>query len=148
MKEHVVKKEVSINAEPSAVWDALTDPLKTKKYFFNCKVISSWKEGSPITFKGRMFLIFPIEMKGRILKIEPGKLLQYNLKNTGDKSATFSTVTDTLTYKNGKTTVSITDDVGVGEGAAKRFEKSKKGWEKILKGLKAVVEESKGTDAV
>ena len=87
-------------------------------------------------------------MKGRILKIEPGKLLQYNLKNTSDKSSTFSTVTDTLTYKNGKTTVSITDDVGLGEGAAKRFEKSEKGWEKILKGLKEVVEESKGMDAV
>jgi len=148
MKEHVVKKEVSINAEPSVVWDALTDPLKTKKYFFNCKVISSWKEGSPITFKGKMFLIIPIEMKGRILKIEPGKLLQYNLKNTTDKSSTFSTVTDTLMYKNGKTTVSITDDVGVGDGAEKRFEKSEKGWEKVLKGLKEVVEESKGTDAV
>ena len=71
MKEHVVKKEIRINAQPSAVWDALTDPEKTKRYFFNCKVVSSWKEGTPITFRGKMFWFIPIEMKGRILKIEP-----------------------------------------------------------------------------
>lgn len=140
MKDYVVKKEVSINAEPSVVWDALTDPLKTKKYFFHCKVISSWKEGSPITFKGKMFLVVPIEMKGRILKIEPEKLLQYNLKNTSDKSSTFSTVTDKLTYANGRTTLSITDDVGAGPDAEKRYHKSEEGWDKVLRGLKDLVE--------
>ncbi|SHM23552.1 SRPBCC domain-containing protein [Mucilaginibacter sp. OK098] len=142
MKEYIVKKDVTINAEPSVVWDALTDPVKTEKYFFNCKVVSSWKAGSPITFKGRMFLIIPIKMKGRILKIEPEKLLQYNLKNSSDDSSTFSTVTDKLTYKDGKTILSITDDVGNGGDAEKRYSKSVKGWDKILKGLKEMIEEN------
>lgn len=136
--EHIVKKKVVINAEPPAVWDALTNPEKTKKYFFKCKVISDWKKGSSITFKGKFFFIINIEMKGKILEIEPEKMLQYTLANHG--SASFSTVTDTLEYKNGKTTLSITDDVGKEEGAEKRYIKSVKGWDKILKGLKELVE--------
>jgi uncharacterized protein YndB with AHSA1/START domain len=79
-KEYIVHQKISINAEPHDVWDALTNPKKTKKYFFNCEVHSKWKPGSPITFKGRMFFFIRIEMKGEILKADPGKLLQYNLK--------------------------------------------------------------------
>ena len=142
MKEFIVKKKISIAAAPSQVWDALTNPEKTKKYFFHCEVFSKWKAGSTITFKGKIFLIKKIEMKGKILKIEPEKLLQYTLKNGDDnkKPSTFSTVTDELTYKNGKTTLTITDDVGQGDGAEERYLKSKKGWDKVLKGLKELVE--------
>lgn len=137
--DYIVKKKISLNAKPDAVWDALTDPEKTKKYFFNCKVSSRWKEGSPITFKGKMFIIMTIELKGRILKIKPEKLLKYTLGNTHSDS--FSIVTDKLTYKNGKTILAVTDDVGKGKGAEKRYKRSVKGWKKVLQGLKELVEE-------
>jgi uncharacterized protein YndB with AHSA1/START domain len=142
MKEFIVKKKIVLNAAPSVVWDALTDPRKTKKYFFNCEVHSDWKMGSPISFKGRIFLLFKVEMNGQITKIEPGKLLQYNLKNRkkGKDVSSISKVTDELSYKDGKTTLSITDDVGKGPGAEKRYHRSEKGWNKILKGLKRLVE--------
>ena len=141
MKNFIVKKTVDINAKPSEVWDALTNPEKTKEYFFNCEVFSDWKVGSPITFKGKILLVKKIEMNGKILKIEPEKLLQYSLTNGDDKdNPSTSTVTDELTYKNGVTTLSITDDVGQGEGAEERFEKSEKGWDKVLKGLKELVD--------
>jgi uncharacterized protein YndB with AHSA1/START domain len=145
MSEYIVKKKVTIKAEPSVVWDALTNPEKTKEYFFNCEVHSDWKEGSPITFKGKMFLVKEIELKGEIVKIEPEKLLQYSLKNreSNDSSSGYSIVTDQLTYENGETTLSITDDVGDGAGAEKRFKKSEKGWDKVLTGLKELVEEGK-----
>lgn len=141
MKEYIVKKQIAVTAPAEAVWDALTNPEKTKQYFFHCRVVSNWKAGSPITFKGRMFWIIPIEMKGEIKKITPGKFLQYTLSNKGAKGST-STVTDELKFEDGITTVSITDDVGHGDGAEKRYKRSVKGWDKILNGLKEFVEGS------
>lgn len=83
-------------------------------------------------------------MTGKILKSDYAKLLKYNLINgKAGKSTGFSTVTDELHFANGVTTVSITDDVGQGEGAAKRYKRSEKGWDKILKGLKKISEEIK-----
>ncbi|HMG16258.1 MAG TPA: SRPBCC domain-containing protein, partial [Saprospiraceae bacterium] len=123
MQEFIVKKEITINAPPSEVWDALTNPDKTKKYFFNCKVYSDWKVGSPISFKGRIFLIKKIEFNGTILKIEPEKLLEYNLKNgkNDNKHLGFSIVTDKLSFKNGLTILTISDNVGNGKGAEERY---------------------------
>src|SRR6478609_5359214 len=105
MSEFIVRKKVIINASPSVVWDALTNPVITKKYFFNCAVYSDWREGSSITFKGKLFLVKNIEMKGTIVKAEPGKLLKYTLHNGKAKSQ--STVTDQLTYKGGQTILSV-----------------------------------------
>lgn len=142
--EYIVKQSIKINAKPAQVWDALTNPEKTKAYFFNAKVFSKWKEGGRIAFKRTLFLIIKFEMIGKILDIKPEKLLKYTLKNSRDKKGkSFSTVTDTLTYAKGITTVSITDDVGQGEGAEKRYKRSTKGWKKVLKGLKKLVEHTK-----
>ncbi|MBL0033921.1 MAG: SRPBCC domain-containing protein [Bacteroidetes bacterium] len=140
MKDFIVKKEITINATPAEVWDALTNPEKTKEYFFNCEVHSDWKKGSPIIFEGRIMLVKKIEMDGIILEIEPEKLLKYNLINSDGDHPTTSTVTDQLTYENGKTRLSISDDVGQGEGAEERYERSVKGWDKVLSGLKEFVE--------
>ena len=138
MPDHIVNKEIILDAPPETVWQALTNPELTKKYFYDCKVISAWKPGSTITFKGKMFWIFPIELTGEIKKIEPRKLLQYTLQNHG--SSGHSLVTDELIAENGKTRLKITDDVGAGPGVEKRFAKSMRGWDKILRGLKRVVE--------
>jgi len=143
MKEFIVRKKITINAQPSEVWDALTNPEKTKKYFFNCRVISDWKPGSEITFKGRLFFFKKIKLKGKIIHIEPNRLLQYSLKN--EHSNSVSMVTDHLDYENGKTILKITDDVGQEEGVEQRYQQSDKGWDKILKGLKKQVEKNQTT---
>ncbi len=139
MEKFIVKKEILLDASPEKVWQALTDPEMTRKYFFGCKVVSDWKQGSPIVFKRRVLLLFPFELKGTIEKIEPAKMLSYKLYNKSDRSG-FSVVTDKLTPENGKTRLTITDDVGLSEGAEKRYEKSQKGWDKILNGLKELLE--------
>jgi uncharacterized protein YndB with AHSA1/START domain len=137
---HVVNKSIRIKGTPAQVWDALTNPEKTKEYFFGCEVISDWKAGRAITFKGTV-MSKKIELRGEILAIEPGKLLQYTLKNSEDEQPdSTSTVTDRIEYANGESIVTITDDVGAGDGAEKRYEKSMQGWDNVLNGLKAIVE--------
>ena len=138
--QYIVEKSVSIHATPAEVWDALTNPEKTKKYFFHCKVFSDWKKGSSIRFIGRLFLIKKISMRGTILQAEPEKLLQYTLANAGDNDGSYSMVTDRLRFENGETILSISDNVGQGEGAVQRYQRSEKGWDKVLKGLKTLVE--------
>ncbi len=138
---HIVKQTIAINAQPDKVWQALTDPDITRKYFFNARVLSNWTPGSPITFKGRLFWLIPFTMTGKILEIEPGRRLKYELHNGKGERQSTSTVTDTLELRDGKTVVNITDDVGQGEGAQKRYHRSVKGWKKILKGLKETVEQ-------
>ena len=144
MNDFIVRKIVTINAEPSKVWDALTNPEKTKKYFFNCKVFSEWRAGSSITFKGRIFLFWNIEMTGKIQAIDQQRFLRYTLSNKSDDSHTSSTVTEELSYADGVTTLTISDDVSAGEGAEKRFKKSEKGWDKVLGRLKDLVEKGEG----
>ena len=139
--DHIVKKRIRLKAKPEKVWRALTDPNITKKYFFNCGVYSDWKPGSRISFKGRLFLIKKIEMDGMILEVQPNRLLRYSLRNQNDKAGnSFSEVTDELIYDDGITILTITDDVGEGKGVETRYKRSLKAWNKVLKGLKKVVE--------
>ncbi len=140
MSQYIVTRNIRINATPERVWQALTDPEQTRKYFFNAEVNSAFTAGSPITFRGKIFWIIPFEMKGVVLRAVPGRFLQYTLQNGKGGTGNISTVTDTLTYENGQTLVSITDDVGDAPGAEKRLARSDRGWEKILAGLKKQVE--------
>lgn len=121
------------------VWHALTDPDLTQKYFFGCRVYSNWMVDDIISFKRKILWVFPIELRGKILKINRGSMLQYSLKNS--KSSSESIVTIELYEDTGKTVVSITDDVGQEDGVEDRYERSLKGWDKILNGLKLVVED-------
>ena len=51
-KKHVSKNTIEIAVEPSSVWKTLTDPAEAKKYFFGAELVTSWKEGDAIVFKG------------------------------------------------------------------------------------------------
>ncbi|CAG7653976.1 metalloregulator ArsR/SmtB family transcription factor [Paenibacillus allorhizosphaerae] len=38
---------IAIKATPDQVWQAITDPAKTSKFWFNCSIRSDWEEGAP-----------------------------------------------------------------------------------------------------
>jgi uncharacterized protein YndB with AHSA1/START domain len=138
MDAYIVKKSIWLNTQPDMVWDMLTNPEKTKRYFFHCEVFSDWKPGSPIVWKGRIFVFKKIELHGEIIEAEPTKILKYKLHNGGDTDGSTSIVTDTLRQDKGGTLLTISDDVGQGPGAEKRYERSMKGWDRVLRGLQKV----------
>ena len=56
MGELIVKKSIKINSSASKVWQVLTNPELTKQYMFGCEIISDWKVGSPVIWRGQQMV--------------------------------------------------------------------------------------------
>jgi uncharacterized protein YndB with AHSA1/START domain len=139
-KKFTAKATTTIHAPASKVWDALTKPDLIKQYLFNTEVISDWKEGSPITYKGE-WEGKPFEDKGKILKMEPEKLLMSThwspLSGVPDSPENYHTVTYTLSEKDGGTEVTITQDNNASEEEKAHSEEN---WKTVLAGMKELLE--------
>src|SRR5882762_5412021 len=114
MKENLeTEVSVSIDANTSEVWKALTTPAVIREYLYGTKVITDWKEGSPITYegeyKGKIY-----KDKGIIKKATPGKILQTtywsSMGGKEDKPENYNLVTYKLEGRGGRTLVTLTQD--------------------------------------
>ncbi len=136
----VARASVSINAPVDKVWDALTNREVIKQYMFGTTVISDWKEGSPIVWKGE-WQEKKYEDRGVILKFEPERLIQYShfspLSGKPDLPENYHTVTVELVSNEMETTISISQD----NNENKRVrEHSEKNWKMMLDTLKKLLE--------
>ena len=125
--ELIVEKEIILNSNTSQVWDALTDPEKTKAYMFNCKVVTNWKVGSSIIWKGAED--DKEYVKGKVLKFEQGKFLEYTTfdpdSEEKDDSENFLTVTMQLAPEGDKTLLKVTQgDFSKVSNAQKKYEET------------------------
>jgi uncharacterized protein YndB with AHSA1/START domain len=140
-KNHIAKASVSINAPAEKVWDALVDPKAIKQYMFGTNVLSDWKEGSPIVWKGE-WQGKAYEDKGVILQRKPERTLQYShfspLSGMPDKPENYHTVTIELSGHGNQTDVTLTQDNNATE--AERSE-SEKNWGMMLTALKKFLEQ-------
>jgi|SRR6185437_11466520 len=137
----VAKAEADINVPAYKVWEALTNPEMIKKYMFGTTVVSDWKVGSKISWKGE-WKGKPYEDKGVILQMKPDKLLQYShyspLSGLPDVPENYNTiVTIELTPKGNQTFVILLQDNNTTEEARDHSEKN---WQMILDGLKKLLE--------
>ena len=136
----IAKTSISINAPVGRVWDALINPELIGQYMFGTNVISGWKEGSPIIWKGE-WEGNKYEDKGVILKLEPERLIQYShfspLSGQQDLPENYHTVTIELSGKGKQTFVSLLQDNNATEEAR---EHSEKNWKIMLDGLKKLLE--------
>ena len=139
--KYTAEAKTMIHASTSKVWDAITKPDLIKQYLFGTDVISDWKEGSPITYKGE-WEGKSFEDKGKILKIEPQKMLRSThwspLSGVPDTPENYHTVTYQLTEKNGGTEVTITQDNNASPDEKSHSEQN---WRTVLDGMKKMIEE-------
>ena len=124
----IATASATIHAPASAVWDALVDPKQIKQYMFGTNVVSDFKEGSPITWKGE-WKGKPYEDKGVIKRATPGRVLEYTHNE--------HTVIVELSGNNRTTKVHLWQDNNPNEKAKQESEKN---WAMMLEGLKKMLE--------
>lgn len=136
----IAKASTTINAPVAKVWEALTKPEIIKQYMFGTNVVSDWKVGSSISWKGE-WQGKSHEDKGKILKFEEERLLQYNhfspLSGEPDMPENYHTVTIELSGDGRQTTISLSQDNNATEAAR---EHSEKNWKMMFDGLKKLLE--------
>jgi len=140
MADHVASAAIEIDASPGEVWTALTDPEQIKKYMFGSQVETDWQPGSPIVWKGE-YEGKKYEDKGEIVEIERERRLKVThfspLSGEEDVPENYHRVLYELEKNGEQTRVSLTQD---NNSSAEAAEHSRGNWEKMLAGLKKVVE--------
>lgn len=142
----IINKTIPFEGNQEQVWDLLTNPAKTQKYMFGCEVLSDWKLGSTIIWKGKTEegedIIY---VKGEITEIDMGTTVSFTMfdPNMGLKDIPENYVK--LTYdleSSGEETVLklIQDFTGV-ENAQNRYDESVKGWDMVIDLMKGVLAE-------
>src|SRR5215217_4391673 len=108
----------TIHAPASKVWDAITRPELITQYLFGTDVISEWKVGSPIVYRGE-WQGKPFEDKGKILEMERERSLVSThwspLSGVPDTPENYHTVAYQLSERDGRTEVTITQDNNANE---------------------------------
>lgn len=142
----MIEKEVLFNAPKEKVWNLLTNPDVTKEYMFGCEVLSDWKIGSPILWKGQTEdgkeIIY---VKGNIIDVIAGQKVTFTMFDPNmqldDVPENYLNLTYELKEMDDKTLLKLTQGnfASVADGK-KRYEESLKGWEMILPLMKQIAE--------
>jgi uncharacterized protein YndB with AHSA1/START domain len=139
---NIAKAGTTISASAGKVWHALTDPELIKKYMFGTTVISEWKEGSKIIWKGE-WEGKQYEDKGKILLFEPKQRLQYShfspLSGLPDSPENYHIVTIDLEEKDQQTIVTLVQTNNADE---KTKDHSEKNWKMMLASMKKILEQT------
>lgn len=139
-KQYVAKASTIINAPIAKVWDALVNPDIIRQYMFGTDVVSDWKSGTPIIWKGE-WKGKKYEDRGTILRLEPEHVISYShfspLSGLPDAPENYHTVTVELSRTGNGTVVSLSQDKSPTEDARKHSEEN---WGMMLASLKKLLE--------
>ena len=131
-KNLIARASTVIDAPRATVWNALVNPELIKQCMFGTNVVSDWREGSPIVWRGE-WQGGSYEDKGVILQVKPRTRLQY----LADEPQNYHTVTVELSGEGNQTRVTLAQDKNASERAR---EHSEGNWSMMLAGLKGLLE--------
>jgi uncharacterized protein YndB with AHSA1/START domain len=136
----IAKSTITIYAQADKVWDAITNPEFIKQYLYGAQVVTDWKEGSPIVYKGN-YQGKAYEDKGSVLKVETQKLLVIThwspLSGTPDRPENYHTVRYSLARENDRTHLTITQD---NNSSKEEQQQNANFWKTALKSIKKMLE--------
>lgn len=146
MITQLIEKKISIQAQPSAVWNALTNNDLIKQWMaepeINLEILADWRSGGAISMKGFHHVEF--ENKGVVLKVEPGRELQYRYLSTlsqlPDQPANYSIMNFRLNPSDNHTELILTISNFPNESIFRHIDLY---WQATLVILKRVVETSR-----
>lgn len=126
--------QIVIAASAEKVWESLTSPDFTQKFWFGRKVQSDWKAGSEVR------IITPEggeEVRGKVLEYTPHTRLSYTWQTPEDKAEDATTVVFELQEMGPMTKVTLLHDI---DADSAKFNQAAAGWTFILCGLKTFLE--------
>lgn len=126
--------QIVITSSAEKVWESLTKPEFTQKFWFGRSVTSDWKLGSPvsiITPEGKE------EMKGEVVDFQLNKRLSYTWSTPEEAFAEVTTVVFELQEMGPMTKLTILHDIDADKA---KFQQAVAGWTFILCGLKTFLE--------
>ena len=134
---------ILIDASPEKVFDALTDPAKTRLYMYNCEVNCDWEVGSHMLWIGSVDEI--VYGKGHLLEFESNNKLTYTVfdpnSTVEDIPENYLVTRITLEDLEDETLVKISQgDYAKVASGEERFKHAESGWKMVLNGLKELVE--------
>ena len=136
----IVSKSVDINAKPSKVWNALTNPEIIKEYLVGTETITDWKVGSEIIFQGE-YDGHKYKDKGVVRENISNELLSYSywsgFSGLEDKPENYSLVTYGLIYSNNTTKLTWTQK---GFANKEGHKHSESGMDEFLGNIKKIIE--------
>ena len=135
--------EVVVQATPEQVWDALTNPEKTRHYYYGTDILSDWRPGSRWTSESGDELY----LEGELIEVDPPRRVVQTFHVAIEEPAASdapSRVTWEVTPVDATTTRVRMIHEGMGEATRAYVEG---GWEQILSGLKRVVESAENSSA-
>ncbi len=136
----IATASIAVNVPIGKVWDAFVNPSVIRQYMFGTNVVSDWKEGSHIVWKGE-WEGKKYEDRGVILKLKPQRMISYShfspLSGLPDAPENYHTVTIELSPDKNGTRVTLTQDNNPDEEARQHSEKN---WAMMLSSLKKVLQ--------